>query len=85
MSNKPQKKVYESIDIISEEMARQIVHENKHKLSNADGSEFFEMNFQNEEDKENIEIEKIRNNKKKWTITKGIIFNKLKEKSNKIN
>ena len=81
MSNNQQKKVYESIDIISEEMARQIVHENKHKLSNADGSEFFEVNFQNEEDKDNNEIEKIRNNKKKWTFTKNTIFNKLKEKS----
>ena len=85
MSNKQHKKVYESIDIISEEMARQIVHENRHKLFNADGSEFFEMNFQNEENKENNENEKIRNNKKKWTITKNTIFNKLKEKSSKMN
>ena len=82
MSFKPQKKVYESIDIISEEMARQMVQENKHKLSNNDGSEFFEINLQSGDKNLN---NNSRSNKKKWTITKNIIFNKLKEKSSKKN
>ena len=85
MSIKPQKKVYESLDIISEEMARQMVHENKHKLTNSDGSEFFEMNFKNEEEKENLENDYIRKSKKKWTITKNNLFNRLKEKSSRMN
>ena len=85
MSIKPQKKVYESLDIISEEMARQMVHENKHKLTNSDGSEFFEMNFKNEEEKENLENDYIRKSKKKWTITKNNLFNRLKERKSRMN
>ena len=81
MSNQQSNKIYESFDIISQEMAKKIVQENRHKLTSKDNTDFYKTISPIDENETN---EKGRNNQKKWTITTQNIFmsqNKLKKKN----
>jgi len=81
MSNQQSNKIYESFDIISQEMAKKIVQENRHKLTSKDNTDFYKTISPIDENETN---EKGRSNQKKWTITTQNIFmsqNKLKKKN----
>ena len=68
MKKKPsKKKVYESLDEISQEMAKRYIKENKHKFSHIYNQDF--LGLQNEEDDKNMFG---RNAQKKWTTNNNI-------------
>ena len=82
MSNQQSNKIYESFDIISQEMAKKIVQENRHKLSSKDNADFYKTISPIEENETN---DKGRTDKKKWTITTKNIFVSQKKFKKKIN
>ena len=83
MNNQSQNKVYESFDIISQEMARKIVEENRHKLTTKDNTEFYKTISPIEETEKKEVNDKERDKKKKWTMSSKIIFSKKKNQINK--
>ena len=94
MNNQSENKVYESFDIISQEMARKIVEENRHKLTTKDNTDFYKTIFQIEDPEKKEVNDKERKKNKKWTMsTKNIFskrqnkikFNKIKENINNKN
>ena len=74
MNIQSQNKVYESFDIISQEMARKLVQENRHKLSGGDNLEFFKSVSPIEDNEKNALNNPERNKQKKWTMTTKNIF-----------
>ena len=74
MSIQSQNKVYESLDVISQEMARKIVHENRHKLSSNNNLNFLQSISPFEENESNEKNNQERNSQKKWTIVTTNIF-----------
>ena len=74
MSIQSQNKVYESLDVISQEMARKIVHENRHKLSSNNNLNFLQSISPFEENESNEKNNQERNSQKKWTMVTANIF-----------